>query len=126
VKLKYLSGWNVRRRQVAARYDAMLRPRGFKTIEPLPGTTSVYHLYVVETANRDAVHKALSDREIASGVHYPVPLNRQPAFAPWSKNVTLPVTERVASRILSLPICGEITDVEQDRVIAAFLETAEP
>ena len=126
VKLKYLAEWNEHRRQVAARYDAALRPKGFKTIEPLDGATSVYHLYIVEVANRDMVQKALSDKGIATGVHYPVPLHHQPAFAPWACGVVLPVTEKIVPRIISLPVCGEITDAEQDRVIAAFLETAQP
>jgi dTDP-4-amino-4,6-dideoxygalactose transaminase len=126
VKLKYLAAWNERRRAVAARYDAAFRPRGFKTIEPPSGTESVYHLYVVEVSNRDVVQHALADRGIATGVHYPVPLNKQPAFAPWSGDAPLPVTERIVPRIVSLPICAEITNGEQDQVIAAFLDVAAP
>ncbi|MFH1921161.1 MAG: DegT/DnrJ/EryC1/StrS family aminotransferase [Planctomycetota bacterium] len=124
VKLKYLAAWNERRRTVAARYDAVFRPRGFKTIEPPPGVGAVYHLYVVEVSNRDVVLRALADRGIATGVHYPVPLNRQPAFEPWAGGISLPVTERIVPRIMSLPICAEITDAEQDQVIAAFLDVA--
>jgi dTDP-4-amino-4,6-dideoxygalactose transaminase len=126
VKLRYLTEWNSRRRQLAARYDSQLRPKGFKTIEPPNNTTSVYHLYVVEVSNRLKVQTALKERGIATGVHYPVPLHQQPAFAPWAGDRPLPATERIASRILSLPICGDLTDDEQDRVIDAFLEVAEP
>lgn len=124
VKLKHLAGWNTRRREVAKRYDTALKPRGFKAIEPRAGAVSVYHLYVVEVSNRDGVQKALAERGVSSGVHYPVPLNNQPAFAPWAGGTRLPVTERVAGRVLSLPICGEITDAEQDRVVEAFLAIA--
>jgi dTDP-4-amino-4,6-dideoxygalactose transaminase len=124
VKLKYLSKWNERRRAVAKRYDAALRPLGFKTIEPPGDTVSAYHLYVVEVSNRDAVQKALSTAGIASGVHYPVPLHKQPAYRRWSADVVLPVTERIAERILSLPICADISDAEQDRVISAFMASA--
>lgn len=126
VKLRYLAAWNERRRIVASRYDAALCARGFKTIKRPPGSGCVYHLYVVEVSNRDAVQNALAERGIATGVHYPVPLNRQPAFAPWAAGVSLPVTERIVPRILSLPICAEITDEEQDQVIAAFLDVAAP
>jgi len=126
VKLKYLAAWNERRRAVAARYDAAFRPLGFKTIVPLPGIECVYHLYVVEVSNRDVVQHALADRGVATGVHYPVPLNKQPAFASWAAGTVLPVTERIVPRIVSLPICAEITDEEQDRVIAAFLDIAAP
>jgi dTDP-4-amino-4,6-dideoxygalactose transaminase len=124
VKLKYLSKWNERRRAVAKRYDAALRPLGFKTVEPPADTVSAYHLYVVEVSNRDAVQKALSDVGIATGVHYPVPLHKQAAYRRWSAKVVLPVTERIAERILSLPICADISDAEQDRVISALTAVA--
>lgn len=126
VKLRHLSGWNDRRRAAAARYDAALHPRGFKTVRPAAAATPVYHLYVVETSNRDAVQRALAEQGIATGVHYPVPLHKQEAFAPWSQGTVLPVTERIAERIVSLPICADITDQEQDRVIEAFAAIARP
>ena len=126
VKLKYLAAWNERRRAVAARYDGALRQHGFKVLEPVKGALPVYHLYVVEVSNRDAVQEFMTSRSIATGVHYPLPLNKQPAFMPFVPGVSLPVTERTAERILSLPICGEITDDEQTRVIDAFLEVARP
>ncbi len=126
VKLKHLAAWNARRRAVAARYDAALRQRGFKTTEPAAGANSVYHLYVVETSNRDVVQKVLAERGIATGVHYPVPLNKQPAFAHWANGTTLPVTEGITTRVVSLPICGEITDEEQNRVIETFLDIGKP
>jgi dTDP-4-amino-4,6-dideoxygalactose transaminase len=126
VKLKHLGGWNERRRAVAARYDGVLRQSGFKTIEPPAGARPVYHLYVTEAANRELVRKSLAERGIATGVHYPIPLNRQPAFAAWANGVTLPVTDAIAERIISLPICPDITDEEQSRVIEAFLAVAQP
>ena len=126
VKLKHLAEWNERRRALAARYDAAFKPRGFKTIAPPAAAQPVYHLYVVETVNRDAVQAALKAKGIATGVHYPVPLHLQPAFAAWAGEAPLPVTEKIRSRILSLPICGALTDEEQDRVIAAFLDVTKP
>lgn len=126
VKLKYLDRWNARRREVARKYDFALRSRGFKTMEPAADSTPVYHLYVVEVANRDAVGEALSRKGIATGVHYPVPLEKQPAFQPWAGSARLSVTERIADRVMSLPICGDISDDEQSRVIEAFLQVAQP
>lgn len=124
VKLKQLDSWTNRRRAVAARYDAAFRAQGFKTIEADAKAKPVYHLYVVEASNRDEVREALGERGIATGIHYPVPLERQPAFAPWAGPKHLAITERVADRIVSLPICGDITDDEQTRVIDAFLDVA--
>jgi dTDP-4-amino-4,6-dideoxygalactose transaminase len=123
VKLRYLARWNDRRREVAARYDDALQPLGFKVIEP--HDVSAYHLYVVEVSNRDEVQTYLKERGIATGVHYPVPLHRQPAFRELG-SASLPVTETIVQRILSLPICGEISDSEQARVIETFLEVARP
>lgn len=127
VKLSYLKSWTDRRRQLAERYDSALRRDGFKTIVSFEGANPVYHLYVVEVANRDNVLESLRAAGIGCGVHYPVPLHQQPALLNGDgKGVSLPVTERVAGRILSLPICGDLTDAEQDRVIEAFLKTARP
>ncbi|MDX2221368.1 MAG: DegT/DnrJ/EryC1/StrS family aminotransferase [Rhodospirillaceae bacterium] len=127
VKLPHLPTWTARRQAIAAFYDSRLKPRGFKVIEPLPGTICVYHLYVVEVGNRDEVLARLKAQGIAAGVHYPLPLHRQPALArlPCAQ-VRLPHTERTADRVLSLPICGDITDTEAERVINAFLSAARP
>lgn len=126
VKLRHLPEWNERRRAVAARYDAALQPAGFKTIKPADRATPVYHLYVVEVSNRERVQTALRDCGIATGVHYPVPLHRQAAFAPWVGGQPLEVTDRVTGRIVSLPICGAISDADQDRVIDTFRAVAVP
>jgi dTDP-4-amino-4,6-dideoxygalactose transaminase len=125
VKLRYLARWNERRRELAARYDDALRPLGFKAIEAHPHAVSAYHLYVVEVSNRDEVQTYLKERGIATGVHYPVPLHCQPAFRHLGP-VTLPVTEKIVQRILSLPICGEISNSEQEQVIEVFLKIARP
>lgn len=127
VKLRHLDEWTAARRRNAALYDARLRPAGFKTIEPPDGSLSSYHLYVVEVSNRDETIKALNAHGIETGVHYPVPLHLQPALArnPRPGN-GLPVTERVASRVLSLPMCAELSEEAIDDVCAAFLQCARP
>jgi dTDP-4-amino-4,6-dideoxygalactose transaminase len=127
VKLKYLAGWTANRRRNAARYDSKLRPRGFKTIEPSNEARSAYHLYVVEVENRNETLKALTEAGIGCGVHYPVPLHLQPALiAQGPGRGSLPVTERVADRVLSLPMCGELTDAQIDKVCDNFLGVARP
>jgi dTDP-4-amino-4,6-dideoxygalactose transaminase len=127
VKLKYLSQWTATRRRNAAHYDSRLRLHGFKTIEPSNATEPAYHLYVVEVENREAVMKALGEAGIGCGVHYPVPLHRQPAL----KDIlpgrgALPHTENAASRVISLPMCGELTEENIDRVCDVFLSIAKP
>jgi len=127
VKLKYLSEWTTARRRNAARYDALLRQAGFKTIEPSNECSPVYHLYVVEVDNRSEVMTALEKAGIGCGVHYPVPLHLQPALkAQFSGPDSLPNTERVAARVLSLPMCGELTGEKIERVCDVFLSHARP
>lgn len=125
VKLPHLQGWSEARRRAAARYDARLRPAGFTVLNPTPHTLPVYHLYVVEVSNRARVMAHLQAHGIGHGIHYPLPLHRQPALAHLPKR-HLPVTEAVAQRILSLPICDAITGEEIDRVVEVFLSVARP
>jgi dTDP-4-amino-4,6-dideoxygalactose transaminase len=124
-KLPHLAGWTARRQEVAARYDEALRSKGFKTVEPLAGATSVYHLFVVEVSNRSEVLSAMEAAGIATGIHYPVPLHQQLAFKRFAGG-SFPATESVIGRIMSLPICPHLTDEEQGQVIGAFLSIARP
>jgi dTDP-4-amino-4,6-dideoxygalactose transaminase len=125
VKLPHLAQWNHRRRELAARYDAALAPLQFKIIQPPADAVSVYHLYIVEVSNRDDVQADLAAVGIETGVHYPVPLHRQPAFAAFSGRQSLPMSETISGRILSLPICADLAEGEQDRVIEHFLKVAQ-
>ncbi|QCG93034.1 DegT/DnrJ/EryC1/StrS family aminotransferase (plasmid) [Azospirillum sp. TSA2s] len=127
IKLARLEEWTSMRQQGARRYDERLKAAGFKVLEADPRAEPVYHLYVVELANRDETMQRLKTEGIESGVHYPVPLHRQPAFTEFGlRDGALPVTERVAGCVLSLPLCGSITLDEVDQVCDAFLEVARP
>jgi dTDP-4-amino-4,6-dideoxygalactose transaminase len=127
VKLTHLAAWTEVRRARALRYDAALRPAGFKLPDPVAGSEPVRHLYVVETEDRDRVAAEMARRGVATGVHYPIPLHLQPAFrSPGGRPPMLPATERAAGRLLTLPLCGELTEAEQDRVLDAFLAVARP
>ena len=127
VKLKYLAEWTAKRQRNAKHYDALLRARGFKTAEPTSGSAPSYHLYVVEVENRDEVQGKLSAAGIGSGVHYPVPLHLQPALKnSGSSHNRLPYTERAAARVLSLPMCAELSPSQIDRVCEVFLAHARP
>ena len=119
VKLRYLSDWVESRRHVAEQYRALLDPE-VVTLPPAPEwSQSAYHLFVIQCANRDGLRKSLGVQGIAAGVHYPLPLHLQPAFAylGLSKG-SFPVAERMAESILSLPIFAELTDEEVARVSA--------
>jgi dTDP-4-amino-4,6-dideoxygalactose transaminase len=126
VKLKYLDGWNDLRRAHAARYRELLAgahsndgsDRNALTLpQELPYAHHIYHLYVVQSAERDALQKHLSAAEIQTGIHYPVPVHLQPAYASLGhKAGDFPAAERQAARILSLPMFPELTDEQIARV----------
>src|SRR5207237_3646544 len=87
------------------------------------GARSVYHLFVVRTPRRDELLAHLKDKHIGAGIHYPVPVHRQGAYLRRGiAAVSLPVTERAASEILSLPLYPELTDEQIARVADAVKE----
>lgn len=128
VKLKYLRQWTKLRQEHAAYYDSHLSPKGFNVLQPSIGCESVYHLYVVEVANRDEVIKSLGAEGIQTGIHYPVPMDHQPAlktFIPEGPSAC-PLSHEVSQRILSLPLYPELKPTERETVMEAFLQVAKP
>jgi dTDP-4-amino-4,6-dideoxygalactose transaminase len=116
IKLRYLDQWNSLRRAHAAAYTERLRGVVTTPVER-PGTDHVYYVYVIQTDNRDALRAELAAQGIQCGIHYPVPLHLQPACAPFAcPQGSLPVTEYLARRILSLPMFPELTLAEIERV----------
>jgi dTDP-4-amino-4,6-dideoxygalactose transaminase len=86
-----------------------------------PGGTHVYHLYVIQTAHRDALQKHLQTLDIHTGLHYPVPLHLQEAYRHLGgKRGDFPVTEQQAERGLSLPMFAELTDEQIDYVCTSI------
>jgi len=117
VKLPHLEGWNTDRRRHAARYTASL-PKSVQTPSETAKAEHIYHLYVIETANRDRLQQRLRERQIDTGVHYPVPAHLQEACASLGyKAGDFPLTEAAAARILSLPMYPELTDDQIDYVV---------
>jgi dTDP-4-amino-4,6-dideoxygalactose transaminase/acetyltransferase-like isoleucine patch superfamily enzyme len=109
VKLLCLDRWNQTRRELAALYLQGLAglPITFQYIDPKAVT--IYHHFIIALDNRDALQSFLKERGVATGVHYPIPMHRQPALKFLDLNDDdYPVTNRVASRILSLPIYPEL------------------
>ena len=118
VKLPHLDDWNKKRAQHAQRYrDQLARISGVTLQGVLPGCTPVYHLFMVQTARRDALRQFLQDRGVQTGIHYPTPIHLQPAYADhgWKKG-DFPVAEELASRIVSLPMFPELRDEQVDYV----------
>lgn len=121
VKLPHLNAWNDARRAHAADYDRLLD--GAKVVKPTvaENCTHVYHLYVIRHPDRDALQKVLSEKGIATGVHYPLPLHLQPAYASLGyKQGDFPETERAAKSILSLPMYPELSAQQVEEVSRAI------
>ena len=122
VKLKHLDRWTAARREHAARYDAAFAGTRVTPIRCASGRTHVYHLYVVRVPDRDRTIAQLKGRGIGTGIHYPVPLHLQPAYAHLGlKRGAFPVAEKVVAQIVSLPMYAEMTDAMVDEVAAAVI-----
>ena len=113
VKLRHLDGWNEKRRNVAACYYDNLKDLQIKLPVTMADRNHVYHLFVIETDNRDELLQYMSQKEIFCGIHYPIPLHLQGAYRELGyKEGDFPVSERSASRILSLPVYPELKKEE--------------
>lgn len=118
VKLRVFEDELARRREIAARYDSELPSSLVKPLIPR-GYGSAFALYTVQLENRDAVRDALQAKGIGTGLFYRLALHQHPAFADVPKR-PLPVSERLADEVLSLPIHPDLTDGEIERVVAAL------
>ncbi len=122
VKLKHLDRWNDLRREHAARYDELLSQTGLRLPREMDYARHVYHLYVVQTDDRDALQTSLNEAEIQTGIHYPIPIHLQPAYAFLGHKVgDFPESESQARRVLSLPMFPELTDSQIEEVVSAIL-----
>ncbi|MCK4304606.1 MAG: DegT/DnrJ/EryC1/StrS family aminotransferase [Candidatus Eisenbacteria sp.] len=125
VKLRHIEEWTEKRRQVAARYDELLADLEEVTLpKPKANVEHVYHLYVVQVPNRDKVTEYLREHGVMAQLHYPIPLHLQPAYEHLGmKPGSLPATETLADRCISLPTFPELTE-EQISTVAKTLKAA--
>lgn len=119
VKLARLDEFNQARRRVAQAYRERLA--GMPVVLPAEHGrgTHVYHQFTIRSERRDAIRACLAREGIASSVFYPIPLHRQPAYEVANRGVSLPVCERAAETVLSLPIHPLLGDAAMERVCAA-------
>ncbi|MGA3293439.1 MAG: DegT/DnrJ/EryC1/StrS family aminotransferase [Candidatus Acidiferrales bacterium] len=131
VKLRHLAEWNHKRQEAARRYDELFASVDGVTTPFRPDwSRHVYHLYVIRVQDRDGLQKHLAESKVDTGIHYPIPLHLQNAYASFGhKGNDLAVTERVASQILSLPMYPGLSDEQQKRTVSAvqqFTSAREP
>jgi dTDP-4-amino-4,6-dideoxygalactose transaminase len=120
VKLKKITEWSDRRREIAAMYTEGLKNTSLKLPTVKPGYRHVFHLYIIETPERDAMLKYLVENGVDAKTHYPIAIHQQEGY-PWGKDadvdLNLPLTEKSAASVLSLPMFPELTQAEIDYVI---------
>lgn len=120
VKMRHLKTWNRLRQVHAAFYTAQLRGIVAKVPLVQPWAAHTYYVYVVEVEERDAFRAALAAEDIATGIHYPLPIHLQSACAGYGyRRGSLPVTERIAERVVSLPMYPELTTDQLEHVVRA-------
>ena len=127
VKLRYLRKWNARRVHHAMAYVARLRNARIQLPEVPPGKEHNFHLLVIRVKNRDALRQHLHMRGIGTGIHYPRPLHLTPAYQKLGYSIrhSLPVSEALASEILSLPMYPELTNNQIEQICDALLQFLE-
>lgn len=124
VKLRHLDRWNSRRREVAKLYHELLSETSLGLPAEMGWGEHVYHLYVIQADDREVLRQALNAAGIECGLHYPVPLHLQAAYADLGyEKGSFPVSEHLSSHILSLPMHPFITDEEVKRVASALVES---
>jgi dTDP-4-amino-4,6-dideoxygalactose transaminase len=117
VKIKYLEKWNKLRAKKAALYKKYLDP-AVDTPVTAPGNTHIYHQYTIKVNHRDALKDYLAERGIASAIHYPIPLNEQPAIAALKlPDFPTPIAAQTAQKVLSLPM-NQYLEEEEIQYIA--------
>ncbi len=120
VKLSHLDEWNEARRRHASRYNGLLANSPASLPVEASFARSVYHLYVIRIQDRDSVMSRLREAGIATGIHYPVPIHLQPAYADLGYPAgSFPITEAYASQVLSLPMYAELRPEQIERVASA-------
>jgi dTDP-4-amino-4,6-dideoxygalactose transaminase len=124
VKMNHIADWTESRRRVAARYSELLKDvEGMQLPVEMPYAKHVYHLYVIQTENRDELQSFLNAKGVATGLHYPLPLHMQECFKNLGyKEGDFPVTEKLAAQCLSLPMFPEMTDEQVEYVTTSVRE----
>jgi perosamine synthetase len=127
VQLRYLDEWNEKRRILAKGYGSKLKGVGDLVLPPesdhdsnnnkSDNNTPVFHMYVIRTRERNALGAWLSLNNISTGVHYPTPVHKQPAYQAYKNGIDLSFTDRWSETVLSIPIYPGLDFKDQDYVV---------
>jgi len=123
VKLRHLEKWTEARRACAARYNELLADSGARLPREVSGNRHVYHIYAIRVPQRDKFQGALTAKGVQTGIHYPIPVHLQPAYADLGhKAGDFPHAEAASNEVLSLPLFAELTVTQQETVSRAVSE----
>ena len=124
VKLAHLDHWTEKRREIVGQYNDELKHAEVKTPVEMPWAKHVYHVYTLRSNDRDGLQAALAAEGIQTGIHYPIPVHMQPAYADLGYGPgAFPRTETAAQQVLSLPLYPELSS-EAVKLVAAAVSRA--
>jgi dTDP-4-amino-4,6-dideoxygalactose transaminase len=125
VKLRHLERWTEARRALARKYDELLRDSGVERPKEMSWARHVYHVYTLRSRDRDGLRAALQEDGIQTGVHYPVPVHLQPAYADLGYGRgAFPRSETAANQVLSIPLYPELSPAAVAEVAVAVNKAA--
>ena len=122
-KLKRIDQYNQSRRRAAHLYSELMADLPISTPFEDGLGEHVYHQYTLLSDRRDEIMQSLQDKQIACAIYYPIPLHQQNVFKQEYANISLPITESVASNCFSLPICPSLSDQNIKEIVAVIANT---
>jgi len=118
IKLNYLDEWNSKRNSIAKYYDEKLDDNKYKKMQLREDDYSVYHMYIIQTENRNELTKKLDEVGIAYGIYYPVPLHLQKVYKNLGyREGNLPNAEYLSKRTIAIPVDPELTEEEKEYIV---------
>jgi dTDP-4-amino-4,6-dideoxygalactose transaminase len=123
VKMRHIEKWTEARRAAARYYDQAFAGSGIQTPAWSDANRHVYHVYAIRSPERAKWQQELTSKGVQTGIHYPIPVHLQPAYADarWRRG-DFPHSEKASDEVLSLPMYLELTRIQQDEVVAAVLD----
>jgi Predicted pyridoxal phosphate-dependent enzyme apparently involved in regulation of cell wall biogenesis len=123
VKLPHIDSWNAKRRDIAKIYDEKLKDTDLVTPYISEENEPVYHMYIIQSENREAMLNKLKEKGVATGVYYPVPLHLQKVYKNLGyKEGDMPVAEYLSHRTFAIPVYPELTDEEVNYIVESIKE----
>ena len=123
VKLLHIDSWNAKRREIAKIYDQKLKDTDLVTPFISEENEPVYHMYIIQSENREAMLSKLKEKGVATGVYYPVPLHLQKVYKNLGyKEGDMPVAEYLSHRTFAIPVYPELTEEEVNYIVESITE----